>query len=61
MDSCFITHHGNVAGVLGHLHMIPVGSALFLSLLTVLSLFTGAGFLFGHFCFDRAAVHRANG
>lgn len=49
----FAAHHVRVAGMFGHFHMIPVGSNLFLSLLTTLGLLAGAGFLFGHFCVNR--------
>lgn len=48
----FVTIHVKVAGVFGHIYMFPVGSTLFLSLLTTFSLFPGTGFLFGHFCFN---------
>ena len=50
-DGCnyvLITHHGEVAGMLGHVDHIPVGSGLFLSLFSALGLFPGTGFLFGH-------------
>lgn len=50
------TYHVEVAGVFGHIHMLPVGSTLFLSLLTTLGLFPGAGFLFGHVCSVSALV-----
>lgn len=41
-------YHVDVAGVLGHLHMFPVGPALFLPFLAVLRLLAGSGLLLGH-------------
>lgn len=46
------THHVGVAGVFGHVNMFPVGSYLLLSLFPIFSLFSGTGFLFGHFWFS---------
>lgn len=54
-------YHVKVARVFSHIDDIAIGSGLLLSLFAALRLFPGAGFLFGHVCFEGASRRAASG